>query len=448
VPLNISMGVLPAPKKFKGIFVFLLLGTYPALLARPAGQSSDKNAKLYLRESRIERFPKPILAFDIASGSDLAAAAFSDLRVRIWRLNSGRVVHEFSFPEPVTDQRLKLDVEVEPICLHFSPDGMTLAVSFLNVIHLFDVATWQEKKNLAVKGEEKLRPGITVTLQTPQLSRRTPSQAQAQSEQPNRDINQTMREWAAQRDLGDGRTRVRDFTFVKGGLFILASYCRGACWVWPGVRWDVFPSGNDPVRLWDLRSAKVVWEKSYDPRGVTSRVVPSPDGKRFAAVDSELGRCAVDVYDLSGGRALWSHPLGPCDQPPCIAFLSSGQSFITNRVEEGSRKRQLWRTAAIYETSTGKKVADLSDKRGMRNADISSDGRWLVSTTWRGREFQIWDMRSKKIVITQVPKALKRWILDRVRFSPDDRWLVVGSNATTSLAIYEFGEASDLRPEN
>ena len=429
--------------------MLLLFGISPVLFGARASPSLDgARVKPSLREIRIERFSGPILAFDIANDSDLAAVALSDLHVRIWKLSSGEVVHEFSFAEPATDQRLKLDVDVEPISLHFSPNGKILAVSFLNVIHLFDVETWQENTSLAVEGEDKLRPGVTITPQTPQLKPRTAGQARTQSEQPIGDINQTMRKWAAELHKGDGRTRLRDFSFVKDGLFILASYCRGACWTWPGVRWDAFPSGKDPLRLWNLHSTKIVWEKVYDPRGVISRVVPSPEGERFAAVDSELGRCAVGVYDLSDGRVLWSHPLGPCDQPPSVTFLRDGQSLITNRVEEGNRKNKLWRYAAIYRTNDGKKIADLSGQKGIRNADISPNGRWLVSTSWGGREFQIWDMQSKKIVITQVPKALRRWVLGRVLFSPDGRWLFVGSTETAALAVYQFGDTgqTDLHP--
>src|SRR5207253_3029423 len=107
--------------------------------------------------------------------------------------------------------------------------------------------------------------------------------------------NQTMREWVARRHRGDGRTRVRDFAFTRDGMLILASYCRGGCWSSSGAV-VAFASGTDPVRLWDLREKKIVWEKLYDPQGVISRVVVSPDGGRFIAVNSELAHCAVGIY--------------------------------------------------------------------------------------------------------------------------------------------------------
>ena len=443
MPLNADMASFPVSKKFKGLFVFLLFGICPALLGAPISRSYDKKAKPYLRESRIDQFPKSILAFDIARGLDLAAVALSDLRVRIWRLSSGDVVHEFSFPEPATDQRLKLDVEVEPICLQFSPDGKTLAVSFLNVIHLLDVATWQERKSLAVEGEDRVRPGITVTDQTPQLRRRTARQAQAQSEQPNRDINQTMRGWAAERHLGDGRTRIRDFAFAPSGLFILASYCRGACWSGPTIQRVAVPTGNDPVRLWDLRSASIVWQRSYDPAGVISRLVFLPDSAHFIGIDSNLGHCAVSGCNLSDGRSLWSQKMGPCLYPPSIVVLQ-GEEFITNRVSESNlknRKKKLWRYAARYSTADGGKIVDFPGRDGVGAAVVSGDGRWLVLSIWLGIQFQVWDLRENRVILKEVPRGWKRTaegIIDIVDMTSDNHWLVVGSSASGRLAVYDF----------
>src|SRR5437667_7327921 len=189
----------------------------------PAGAHTSL-AEPTLHQVRIEELSKSILAFDIANDSDLAAAALSDLSVRVWRLSSGRVIHEFSFPEPPTDQNLKLDGEYEPVSLHFSPDGRTLGVGFSNAICLYDVENWTEKNVLRVAGEDNLRPGIIATSRTPLLRQRTAQEAQAQSEQPIRDINQTMREWVARRHRGDGRTRVRDFAFTSPSFLLIADW--------------------------------------------------------------------------------------------------------------------------------------------------------------------------------------------------------------------------------
>ena len=404
-----------------------------------------------LQQVRIEHLSRAVLAFDIANGSELAAAALSDLRVRVWRLSSGQLVHEFSFTEPKTDQSQKLTDEYEPVSLHFSPDGNTLAIGFVNEIHLYDVATWNEKKDLSVAGEDKLRPDIKATGERPQLKPRTADQAGTQSEQPISDINQTMRKWAAELHKGDGRTRIRDFSFTEDGHFIVASYCRGTCWSSSGAV-VAFPSGKDPVRMWDLRSTDVLWEKVYDAEGVISRVAPFPEGDRFIAVNSHLGHCSVGAYDLVSGQPLWSQPFGPCLRPPSIVILPDGRSFITNRIDEASpenAKKHLYRYAAIYSTSTGKKIGDLPQAAGVSVVDVSPDGCWLASIIWRGTEFQIWDLEAGKIVLNELPKGWKRTpdcVLDRVRFSPDNHWFVVGCNVRGDLAVYQWEEGHNPKP--
>lgn len=444
--VDAKMTNMAVSSKFSRVFTIfgvciIFVGSFGA---HPRSASERKFGELVLpdlHEVRLEKLSKSILAVDIANSSNLAAVALSDMHVRLWNLDSGQVIHEWAFSEPPTDRRLRLDDDVEPISLRFSPDGKTLAVGFLNAIHLYDVETWQEKATLAVSGEDILRPDIKVTPATPQLSRRTAGEANEEKAKPEPTLNQTIKDLSAQRERGDGRMRILSFEFARNGSSMLAAYCRGACYAstWRGHQW-MFPTGKDPVRLWDVSSANILWERLYDPKGVAARVAPSPDGKRFAAVNSELGHCAVGVYDLNDGRALWSQALGPCLGPPSVQFLQDSQSFITNRIQEGDRKNKLWRKAAVYDTSTGKKIADLTDSEGIGEANVSSDGRWLASTTWGGRHFQIWDLRAKKVVITQTVGEKKRWLrLDRICLSPDGRWLVVGNNASGDLAVYRFG---------
>lgn len=403
----------------------------------------EAHEKPFLRELRREKLSKFILAFDVANGSDLAAAALSDLHVRIWKLDSGEIVHEFSFPEPATDHRLKLDLDVEPISLHFSADGKTLAVGFLSRIYLYDVATWQERMTLGVAGEDDHRSDLEVSPAVPQLQRRSAEQAQIDKEKPVPDLNQTMREWAAQRALGDGRTRITDFAFSADGSFLLVAYCRGGFYASPGHRWEIFPIGKDPLRLWDIRTGEILWEKAYDPEAVINRIALSPDGKRFAAVSAPLGHCEVGLYDLGDGHHVFSlAPVGAC--PPSLNFRRDGGSFITARTPQRlqkNRKDRPWERLATYETDTGKMIADFSGGDTVREANLSSDGRWLLSTSWWGLRFQIWDAQSGKPIISETPNRWKsrRAPLDRVCISPDGRWLVVGSDEIGELIVYQFG---------
>src|ERR1700691_4224548 len=111
------------------------------LFSRADAESGSKPA---IRDVRVERLPAPILSLDVAPGSDLAVAAMSDGRVRVWHLDTGELVHEFGFTEPETDQRQKDEGEVEPIRVRFAPDGKTLGVSYLSRVHLYNVGVWSE----------------------------------------------------------------------------------------------------------------------------------------------------------------------------------------------------------------------------------------------------------------------------------------------------------------
>jgi WD40 repeat protein len=293
--------------------VFLSLGIAICLSVQPGSSSSQPTSKPHLQEARLDRLSAFILSLDIASGCDLAAAALADRRIRVWKLSSGEVQHEFSFPAPEIDEHLRVAGEVEPISVRFSPDGKYLAISFLSRIYLYDVVTWTEKMSLGVPGEDQHRADLKITPETPQLERRTTEQAQADKNKPVLGLNESMRAWAHAKMRGDGRTRMTDFAFTKDGSSIIAAY--------------------------------------------------------------------------------------------------------------------------------GKMIGDFSKKDTVRDFDISSDGRWLASTTWSGLRFQIWDLSSKKPIMMVTPKEW-RWrgpLMNRIRFSPDGRWLVVGNNQVGDLAIYQFG---------
>jgi hypothetical protein len=148
-------------------------------------------------------------------------------------------------------------------------------------------------------------------------------------------------------------------------------------------------------------------------------------------------------WDNTTGQQIWSHPFGSCLSPPIVVVLPDSQSFLANRIEEGSRRNNAWRYAALYETKTGNKIADLPDADGIAKADISFDGRWLASIIWKGTQFQIWDLQAKRGILKALPKGWKRTadcVLNRIRLSPDNHWLVIGCDARGDMAVYQWGE--------
>jgi WD40 repeat protein len=389
----------------------------------------------------MDRLSKAILSMDISRDSTLVAAAMSDLHVRIWKLELGDLVHEFSFEEPKTDQRLKLDNETEPMCVRFSPDMHTFAVSFLSKIYIYDSQSWGTKTELGFPGENDLWPDVERALNSPALKTRTPEEAAAERSKPDRSFNDKLQQWLAVRRRGDGRTRIMDFRFTRDGKAILVAYCRGTCYASAGLRWAPLSSGRDPVRLWDLGSGQILWEQDYGANGTLVSLVPSPDESHFAGVRNAFGRCAIGIYSLADGAPIAQFsPSSMCEPPLNVSFLPDGKKFIANRSEIGDLKKHTWMLLALYDASSGQVLSDFSGKIAARNATTTADGRWLATTTWKGLRFRIWDLVQNRAVLMETPKE---WLwrgptIDRVVFSPDGNWLIAGNDETGSLATFRF----------
>ena len=348
-------------------------------------------SKPTLHEIRVERVPAPILSLDVAQASGLAVAALSDGRVRVWHLDTGEILHEFGFKEPETDQRQKDEGEVEPIRVRFAPGGEILGVSYLSLIHLYDLRNWSELKTIGVEGEDVMRP-----LPQPQLSQRP-----LVEKRPD-DINTGTRKWVQRKMLGDGRTRITDFAFTMDGTAIVASYCRISCYDKPGgTRWTI-SSGHEPVRMWELATARMLWEHYSDANRITQRVVPSPDGRRFVEVVFQPGHWLLQVKDLPLGRESYSITLSPFPhEAPDVAFTSDGQHFMSL----WSEQHKAWQTAS-YDSSNGRILDEFIDRAGSSRLALSPDNLLLAATTWRGFAFKLWDMGKRKVVLTKAPRLL------------------------------------------
>lgn len=403
-------------------FLVLIVGSLVLGIARSSATSVKGGRKPALSEIRVDRLPAPILSLDVASGSDLAAAALSDGRARIWHLDTGVVVHEFGFTEPETDQRQKDEREVEPIRVHFAPDGKILGVSYLSRIHLYQVGTWSEAKSLGVEGEDMMRP-----VPSPQVSQRP------LVEKESDDINTGTRKWVQLKMLGDGRTRITDFAFTPDGKGIVVSYCRISCYDMPtGVRWMI-SNGHEPVRLWELGTGRMVWEHYSGPNRITDRVVASPDGKLLVEAVFRPGHWDLQVRDLATGRESHSIPLSAVpNEPPDVVFTPDSCCFVSIWDEP----RKLWQMA-LFDTASGQVLVHFTDFAGAQRVAISANGKWLAITTWRGKAIKLWDMATRKPLVTIKPRYPDVQVghFD-VRFTSDGRRIVVSDPSNGLVFTY------------
>jgi hypothetical protein len=387
---------------------------------------AGNNHRPVIRETRTERLPAPILSLDLAPSSDLAVAAMSDGRIRTWHLDTGELVHEFGFTEPETDQRQKDEGEVEPIRVHFAPDGRRLGVSYLSRVHLYDVATWSEFTSLGVEGEDVMRP-----IPQPQLSSRP-----AVEKEPD-DINTGTRKWDQRKTLGDGRTRITDFAFTPDGGDVVVSYCRQSCYDRPSVFAFRFAGPRDPVRLWEIKTGRMLWEHHSELNQIPERVAPSPDGKLLVEVVFQPGHWILQLRELVSGREsrsitfpshLMSH------EPPDVAFTPDGQHFVTL----WSEPKKMWQMA-MFDATSGDIVEHFIDHAGAQRVAASTNGLWLAITTWRGAALKLWDLERRKPLLTLTPRVsgVHPRPLD-VRFAMNDRRIVVSDKSNGIVFTYEL----------
>ena len=393
--------------------------------------------KLHLRRVFEQKLSAPILSLDIAKGSDLIAVALATGKVQVLKFGGDKIVHEIPFPETETDERQKEEDEVEPIRVRFSPDGGTLAITFLSRIYQYEPGTWQEVRSLGVGGEDTMRPRPA-----PELERR-PTADDTHEQRPEMAMSRTYGAWKQQRIRGDGRTRITDFAFTPDGTGILAAYCRGSCYDSRARRNGAEPSGNDPLRLWDVRSGQLVWEHMQQREGAIERVVVSPDGSRFAASSIQKPNRVVEVHDLRTGRLLFSsRPTHYTDPAPPIHFTPDGKKLITFCVSGCFERRNLdsWQQLAIYDASDGNMMGQFSDHDGAHWSDLSPDGRLLAATTWYGGTIKLWDVARGQVIDWKLAKfgLWLRAFINIVRFDPDGRRLIVANDQKGVIAIYEL----------
>jgi WD40 repeat protein len=395
------------------------------------GNQDVKRTKPSVKKIHEQQFSGILQGMDVASGSDLIATAFSTLNLQVWHMDTGQIAFQLTLPDPETDARQKSLADVEPMRVHFSPDGRTLAVSYLSRILLYDTSSWTQIGSLGVEGENNLRDALIPTLQ-----KRPPGAEKANGKEVQ--VQETLTELMKR---GDGRTRITDFGFTSDGASILAAYCKGHCYdniYLP--RLGAWSTGKDPTRLWQVQTSQLRWELVLDPKGIIGRIVLSPNGKLFAASDKGGGLCQVRVYEVQTGQLISSLPaIHFLFAAPPIMFTPQSGLLVTFQAVEGTPKSHPWMRLAIYDPQDANKVAEFDRTQSASDADISTDGEWLATTTWNGWAFQIWDMVSRRLVKTVAPGGLMSTPdIDMIRFSKDGKSLVVGSRVKGRIEVYRF----------
>ena len=178
------------------------------------------------------------------------------------------------------------------------------------------------------------------------------------------------------------------------------------------------------IRLWSLADARVLREIEATGEVVFTSVDLSPDGSRALAATAANG--TVQMWNLTTGKeetardgAAWMTFGDRAGILWAARFASQGDQVLTI----GGNDARLW------DVATRKPIVRFSPHGAVAAADISPDGKLLVTGSW-DRSAKIWDIASGKAV--RKLDGLHQGYVNSVEFSPDGQTILTGSDDGTA----------------
>jgi WD40 repeat protein len=112
----------------------------------------------------------------------------------------------------------------------------------------------------------------------------------------------------------------------------------------------------------------------------------------------------------------------------------SGATGLTGRVDQSGDHRLVVASknrARIIELQSERTTSTTGDQENLHYVALSPNGQWLASGTWNGRGVKVWAANSGRLLTDLLTDCSHA----RVFFSPDGRWLVVGTGG--KLCFFE-----------
>jgi WD40 repeat protein len=186
-------------------------------------------------------------------------------------------------------------------------------------------------------------------------------------------------------------------------------------------------SGDDDVRLWDLRSGKQLRVLPAHSDGI-SAVAFSPDGKRIATGGGDK---LVKIWDAATGKLL--HTLtGHTDKLSRVAFSKGSRRLVSCGNDS---------TARVWDVDTGKPIVTLQGHEGgVLSAVFSPDGKRIATGSY-DRTIKLWDAQTGKGQRTLVGHSGQ---VIRVAFHPEGKRLASAS-ADGTVRLWDVEQGTLLR---
>lgn len=83
--------------------------------------------------------------------------------------------------------------------------------------------------------------------------------------------------------------------------------------------------------------------------------------------------------------------------------------------------------AVVYRLAEDRAFLGRFPHPNLSRLQLSASGRWLVTVTWHGRNVRVWDVESATLLREFECESA------RARFSPDERWLAIGTGPSYSV---------------
>ena len=178
------------------------------------------------------------------------------------------------------------------------------------------------------------------------------------------------------------------------------------------------------IRLWSLADARVLREIEADDDVVFTSVDISPDGQHALAACAANG--TVQMWQLDTGREVLSKEKGTWlkfgDRAGLIwsaQFAPQGKRVLTI----GGNDARMW------DVKTRKSLVRFSPHGAVAAADISPDGKLLVTGSW-DQSAKIWNVATGRAV--RKLDGLHQGYVNSVEFSPNGKSVLTGSDDGTA----------------
>ena len=208
-------------------------------------------------------------------------------------------------------------------------------------------------------------------------------------------------------------------------------------------RWMISYGAHD-VRVWDVRAGQMAREFALSPEAEIWWSEISPDDGRVTAgfVPARNGPFQIRTWSVATGQELSTSTVTP---PLPYGFFTTALSPDHSLIGVAKRDDK---QAVLWDTRTGKQIRTIALPSGFSAIDLSGNrlgfsarSKWLYALSQS--ELTVWNRATGSVVLKEpVNQGYGELILE---ISPDERWLVMLTNHSHELAIFELGSRAPAK---